>query len=178
MATTLFHTTSWSHLVWSHSLMPVLNLTITAPAAWIFGLKLPSHWSFKTNKGDDIMTSLQFMIYIKGTLGLGDDLDDRAAWEKHHGVTFRHSLEAVLCLRSLCFPGISTLIAKGVYDAAFPLHDVSVKFEIPTRRPLFSINFTTKINLQRMEMFFCFFFVKPTILYVCNTYNIVVLCCP
>lgn len=30
----------------------------------------------------------------------------------------------------LC-PGISTLIAKGVYDAAFPLHDVSVRFESP-----------------------------------------------
>lgn len=30
----------------------------------------------------------------------------------------------------LC-PGISTLIAKGVYDAAFPLHDVSVRFERP-----------------------------------------------
>lgn len=26
---------------------------------------------------------------------------------------------------SLSFPGISTLIAKGVYDSAFPLHDVS-----------------------------------------------------
>uniref|UniRef100_A0A3B5KY36 Anoctamin n=1 Tax=Xiphophorus couchianus TaxID=32473 RepID=A0A3B5KY36_9TELE len=27
-------------------------------------------------------------------------------------------------------PGISTLIAKGVYDAAFPLHDVSVSHEV------------------------------------------------
>uniref|UniRef100_A0A3B3UAM6 Anoctamin n=1 Tax=Poecilia latipinna TaxID=48699 RepID=A0A3B3UAM6_9TELE len=30
----------------------------------------------------------------------------------------------------LSFPGISTLIAKGVYDAAFPLHDVSVSREV------------------------------------------------
>lgn len=31
----------------------------------------------------------------------------------------------------LFFAGISTLIAKGVYDAAFPLHDVSVWFKAP-----------------------------------------------
>uniref|UniRef100_A0AAQ5YNS5 Anoctamin n=1 Tax=Amphiprion ocellaris TaxID=80972 RepID=A0AAQ5YNS5_AMPOC len=39
------------------------------------------------------------------------------------------SLGIVLCLCSLSFPGISTLIAKGVYDAAFPIHDVSVLHE-------------------------------------------------
>uniref|UniRef100_A0A3P8U536 Anoctamin n=1 Tax=Amphiprion percula TaxID=161767 RepID=A0A3P8U536_AMPPE len=33
-------------------------------------------------------------------------------------------------------PGISTLIAKGVYDAAFPIHDVSVIFESPMRHQL------------------------------------------
>uniref|UniRef100_A0A7N8XTF7 Anoctamin n=1 Tax=Mastacembelus armatus TaxID=205130 RepID=A0A7N8XTF7_9TELE len=49
---------------------------------------------------------------------------------------FKSFLELVICLRSFSFPGISTLIAKGAYEAAFPLHDVSVRFEIPTRCPL------------------------------------------
>lgn len=52
---------------------------------------------------------------------------------------------------SPALPGISTLIAKGVYDSAFPLHDVSVRFGIPTRHPLAAIYFTTAFNLQRME---------------------------
>uniref|UniRef100_A0A671XE68 Anoctamin n=1 Tax=Sparus aurata TaxID=8175 RepID=A0A671XE68_SPAAU len=41
-------------------------------------------------------------------------------------------LRRTVCVRTCQTIGISTLIANGVYDSAFPLHDVSV----PTRRPL------------------------------------------
>lgn len=76
----------------------------------------------------------------------------------HRGVIFKYSLGVFLMSLlslslNLSFPGISTLIAKGVYDAAFPLHDVSVRFEIPMRCLLVSISFTTILNLQRMETF-------------------------
>lgn len=84
------------------------------------------------------------MIYIKG-----DDLDDRAGGKE--STSFKQSLGFYVSAVSLSFPGISTLIAKGVYDSAFPLHDVSVRFGIPTRRPLVSIKFIVMFNLQRME---------------------------
>lgn len=51
------------------------------------------------------------------------------------------SIKSWLTCAFLC-AGISTLIAKGVYDAAFPLHDVSGSFQciylnIPERRRCF-----------------------------------------
>uniref|UniRef100_A0AAQ5YZF6 Anoctamin n=1 Tax=Amphiprion ocellaris TaxID=80972 RepID=A0AAQ5YZF6_AMPOC len=44
------------------------------------------------------------------------------------------SVEMTHCC--LCLKVIITLIAKGVYDAAFPIHDVSVIFESPMRHQL------------------------------------------
>uniref|UniRef100_A0A8C4NL56 Anoctamin n=1 Tax=Dicentrarchus labrax TaxID=13489 RepID=A0A8C4NL56_DICLA len=45
-------------------------------------------------------------------------------------------LRRTVCVRTCQTIGISTMIAKGVYDSAFPLHDVSVRFRIPTGRHL------------------------------------------
>lgn len=66
--------------------------------------------------------------------------------------------ELVLPLSSLSFPGISTLIAKGVYDAAFPLHDVSASFRISRRRLVASVYFTTVFNLRPVDQGWIFFF--------------------
>lgn len=90
-ASTFFHATSWSHLVWTRSLMPV------------------THPSLHLLMGTFCFIAKQLLLQ---SLNFLDQV-----------------LPFVFCC-SLSRPGISSLIAKGVYDAAFPLHDVSMSFRL------------------------------------------------
>uniref|UniRef100_A0A3Q2CNP9 Anoctamin n=1 Tax=Cyprinodon variegatus TaxID=28743 RepID=A0A3Q2CNP9_CYPVA len=87
-------------------------------------------------------------------------------------------LRRTVCVRTCQTIGISTLIAKGVYDSAFPLHDVSVLFEEWARYSAFykyqPIDLVRKYFGEKIGLYFAWLGVYTQLLIPASIVGIIV----
>lgn len=94
-----------------NSLLNASDSAITSPPAWVSGFRLHDFAQGIRRESDDLDSEKE----ENNT----SESQSSASYDSAHPLSF--------------FPGISTLIAKGVYDSAFPLHDVSTRSGIPSQ---------------------------------------------